>query len=138
MFFFVVSQVLMFFISLSSLSLYLAVCIVGFVQGGCFVLVGIISHEEFGIKNFSKSLGRILTAGAVGILIYDQLVFTYLYNFLGANTTSELQSYGKWNFYIFLIAVLSSILAFFMALSNYLTNRKKDNAQDKIGQFVNF
>ena len=74
-FLFVAAQVLMFFISLSSLALYFSVVIVGFVQGGSFTLIGIISQEDYGTKNVSKILGYLLTGAAFGILIFDELVF---------------------------------------------------------------
>ena len=74
-FFFAIAQVLMFFIQYSSLALYLAVIMVGFVQGGCFVLIGIIAHEEYGIKKYIKVVGYMLSAGALGIFIFDMLIF---------------------------------------------------------------
>jgi len=48
---------------------------VGFVQGGCFVLIGIIAHEEYGIKKYIKVVGYMLSAGALGIFIFDMLIF---------------------------------------------------------------
>lgn len=69
------SQVLMFFISFSTLALTLAIIIVGFTSGGAFCLIGIIAHEDYGTKNVSKILGYLMTGAAIGILIFDELVF---------------------------------------------------------------
>ena len=60
----------MIFIGMSSLALYLAVILVAFAEGGIFVLTGIIAHEDYGTKKYSKILGIFWTGGAVGILIF--------------------------------------------------------------------
>ena len=70
----------MFFISVSGLALYIAVIIVGFISGGTFTLMGIIAHEDYGSKHLAKALGLFMTAAAVGILIFDELVFDFMYN----------------------------------------------------------
>ena len=70
----------MFFISVSSLALSLAVIIVGFVSGGTFTLMGIIAHEDYGPKYIAKILGIFMTGAAVGILIFDEVVFDIMYN----------------------------------------------------------
>lgn len=140
-FFLAASQVLMFFISLSSLAMYLALGICGFVQGGSFTLIAVISHEDYGSKHVSKILGFLLTGGALGIFIFDELVFDQVYGMFASSSdtqSSSLKSYGKWNMYIFIIALLSSFVCFIMCLGNYLTQRNKDSKKDKVAQFVNF
>jgi hypothetical protein len=69
----------MFFVSLSTLASLLAVIIVGFVSGGCFTLIGIIAHEDYGTKWVSKIIGYLMTGAAFGILIFDKLLFDLLY-----------------------------------------------------------
>lgn len=69
----------MFFISLSTVALYLAVVIVGFVSGGTFTLMGIIAHEDYGPKYIARILGIFMTGAAVGILIFDVIVFDLIY-----------------------------------------------------------
>ena len=69
----------MFFVSVSSLALYIAVIISGFASGGTFTLMGIIAHEDYGPKYCAKIIGAFMTAAAVGILIFDELVFDLLY-----------------------------------------------------------
>lgn len=80
------SQVLMFFISLSSLAMYFSIVLVGFVQGGSYVLIGIISHESYGTKNIAKVLGTIMTGGAIGILIFDELIMDQFYRFFATES----------------------------------------------------
>lgn len=70
-----VSQVLMFFIDVSSLALFLSVVIVAFVSGSSFTLAGIVAHEDYGAKHFNKILGIFMTGGAIGILVFDELIF---------------------------------------------------------------
>lgn len=69
----------MFFISVSALALYIAVIIVGFISGGTFTLMGIIAHEDYGTKNVPKILGVFMTGAAVGIFIFDELIFDLMY-----------------------------------------------------------
>lgn len=134
-----VSQVLMFFISLSTLALYLAIVMVGFVQGSSYVLVGIITHENYGTKNVARILGTIMTAGAIGILIFDELILDRFYNvFASENDYNNQKSYGKWNKYIFIIAVLSSVIAFITAMGSYLKTRHKESEHDKVKGVINF
>ena len=67
----VASQVLMFFIGISSLAGLLAMIIAGLVFGSIMTLITVIAHEDYGGKNIPKILGAFMTAGAVGILIYE-------------------------------------------------------------------
>lgn len=123
------SQILMFFISLSTLALFNAVCIAGFVQGGSFVLIGIISHESYGTPNVAKILGFFMTAGAIGILIFDELILDQFYSFFASSSDfSNQKSYGKWNKHIFIIAVLSSVVALITATGSYMKTRQKDSS----------
>ena len=102
-------------------------------------MIGIIAHEEYGIKKYIKVIGYMLTAGAVGIFIFDMLIFQYLYSaFASQSDINGQKSYGKWNLYIFVVSLVSSFLAFTMALGNYMTHRKKDKGADKVGDFINF
>lgn len=69
-FFFACSMVLMFFISVSSLAMYITMVVVGLVSGGSFVLVGVTTHESYGGKHVAKIIGFIWTGAAFGILLY--------------------------------------------------------------------
>ena len=61
-----------------------------------------------------------------------------MYAFLGYTTTyDERKSYGKWNFFIFLTAVMSGVAVLIMAVGAYLKTRKRDGAMDKAAEFVN-
>lgn len=73
------SQILMFFIEYSSLALLISVIIVAFVEGSCFTVAGQIAHEDYGGKHYGKILGIFLTGAAVGIFIFQELVFDRLY-----------------------------------------------------------
>ena len=75
----------MFFVSVSSFSLYIAVIVVGFVCGGTFTLMGIIAHEEHGHKHVSQILGIFMTAGAFGIIFFDEIVFDLLYHAMASD-----------------------------------------------------
>ena len=135
---FLTANILMFFISVSTLALYLAVCLIAFVEGGCFVLAGIIAHEDYGSKKYSRILGIFLTGGALGIFIFQKLVFDYLYRFLTASE-DNFRAYGKWNKYIFIVCVLSSAMAFIMAVGAFLRTKKQDKGKaTNIAEFVNF
>ena len=79
-----VSQILMFFVSATTMALSLSVIIVAFAEGGVFFLAGIIAHEDYGSKKYTKILGIFMTGAAFGILIYEKLVFDYLYNFFSS------------------------------------------------------
>ena len=72
----------MFFASATTMAMSLAVIIVAFAEGGVFVLAGIIAHEDYGSKKYTKILGIFMTGAAIGILVFEKLVFDYLYNFL--------------------------------------------------------
>ena len=138
-FFLIASQILMFFIDVSGLALLLAVMIVAFVSGSSFVLAGQIAHEDYGSKHFNKILGIFMTGAAVGILVFEELVFDQLYHFFTTQESNQnYRAYGKWNKYIFLISVLSSVMAFIMSLGAYLKTRKNDGNKDKVSDFVNF
>ena len=138
-FFLVASQILMFFIDVSSLALLLAVIIVAFVSGSSFVLAGQIAHEDYGTKHYSKILGIFLTGAAAGIFIFEELVFDQMYYWFSSQESNQnYRVYGKWNQHIFLVSVLSSALAFIMAIGAYLKTRKSDGNKDKVSDFVNF
>lgn len=133
------SQVLMFFISVSSLASFLAICIVGFTSGGAFTLIGIISHEDYGTKHVTKILGFLMTGAAFGILIFDELVFDIMYNSFASDADIKGQkSYGRWNRYIFLVSVLSSASALIMSFGAYLRVRRYDGGKDRAAEFINF
>ena len=113
--------------------------IVGFVSGGTFTLMGIIAHEDYGAKHSAKVLGTFMTAGAVGILIFEELVFDFLYgSFASESDYRGQKSYGRWNKYIFIIGVVSSAMALIMSTGAYLATRKKDGNHDKVKHFINF
>ena len=59
----------------------LAMIIAGVVYGSILTLIAVIAHEDYGGKNIPKILGAFMTAGAVGILLYEQLIFVIFYNF---------------------------------------------------------
>ena len=61
----------MFFSGLSSLAQLCAMILAGLVYGSTFVLITVIAHEDYGGKNIPKILGAFMTAGAVGILIFE-------------------------------------------------------------------
>jgi len=65
----------MFFISFSSLALYISIILVAFISGGSFTVIGVISHEDYGLRYIMKILGFFMTGAAIGILIFDELVF---------------------------------------------------------------
>ena len=111
--------------------------IAGINYGSILALMTIISHEDYGGKNIPKILGAFMTAGAVGILIYEQVIFVSFYGFFqGGDGHSE--SSGKWNMKLFLMGLLSSGLAFLFAIIVYTRSRGKDKTQDKVKEFVNF
>ena len=83
------SQVLMFFVSVSSLAQFLAIIIVGFTSGGSFCLIGIIAHEDYGTKHVSKILGYLMTGAAIGILVFDELLFDILYNMFASQSNVQ-------------------------------------------------
>lgn len=83
------SQILMFFVALSSFAQYVAVIIVGFVSGGAFCLIGIISHEDYGTKWVSKIIGYFMTGAAFGILIFDEIIFDVLYNMFASESNVQ-------------------------------------------------
>jgi MFS family permease len=137
-FFLVASQVLMFFIDTIPLANYIAVIIVAVVSGGSFTLAGIISHEDYGSKHYNKILGIFMTGAAGGILLFDQLVFGLFFKILNDTNNSSYKGYGKWNKYIFIICVLSSVISFIMSIGAFTRTRKRDGNKDKISDFVNF
>lgn len=71
----------MFFIAQITVTLTLSVILVAFIEGSTFVLLGIIAHEDYGTKRYSQILGIFMTAAAVGILVYDILVFDQFYSY---------------------------------------------------------
>jgi MFS family permease len=129
----------MFFVNVSNLVLFIAVVIVAFISGSSFVLAGQVAHEDYGDKHFGKILGIFMTAGALGLLIFDQLIFDQMYSWFSArDNLSGYKSYGKWSNAIFLVTIVSSGLAFVMALGGYIKTRKSDGNKDKIAEFVKF
>ncbi len=137
-FFLICSQLLMFFISVSSIILYIAVLMVSFLSGGTFTLMGVIAHEDYGVQHCSKILGLYMTGAAIGIFIFDILVFDQMYEMFASETDFKYQNtYGKWNKYIFLVSLLSSGAAFIMSLGAFLQTRKGDGNKDKVSNFIN-
>ncbi|CDW91191.1 UNKNOWN [Stylonychia lemnae] len=135
----VVSQFLLFFIDLSSMALFVSVVIAGFVNGSSFMIAGQIAIEDYGAKHFSKMLGIFFTAAGVGMLLFDELMFSYMYYWFNLQDESQGRNYyGRWNKYIFLITILSSGLAFVMSIAAFAKTRKTDGNKDKISDFVNF
>ena len=138
-FFLLASQILMFFIDVSNLALLLSVMIVAFVSGSSFVLAGQIAHEDYGGKHFNKILGFFMTGAAVGILVFEELVFDQMYSWFSSQEQNQnYRVYGKWNKYIFLVSVLASTMALVMSFGAYLKTRKNDGNKDKVSDFVNF
>ena len=66
--------------------MYVAMILIGFVSGGCFCLIGVISQEDHGTKHMSKILGYLMTGAAVGILLYEIVIFDILYDLYFAST----------------------------------------------------
>jgi len=48
------------------------------------------------------------------------------YFFASEDNNANMKSYGKWNKYIFVVTVLSSVMAFIMSLGAYLKARVRD------------
>lgn len=82
----VASQILMFFIDKSSMALFIAIVIVAFISGSSFVIAGQIAHEDYGSKYYNLILGIFMTGAAIGILIFEELVFDQFYYWF---TTSD-------------------------------------------------
>ena len=47
--------------------------------------MGIIAHEDHGHKHVGKILGVFMTAGAIGIIIFDEFVFDILYHSMASD-----------------------------------------------------
>ena len=134
-----VSQFLLFFIELTSFALFASTLIAGFATGGSFMIAGQIAIEDYGAKHFSKMLGIFFTAAGVGMLLFDEVMFQYMYYWYNLSDPDQGRNYyGRWNKYIFLITILSSGLGFAMSIGAYVKTRKNDGNKDKIASFVNF
>jgi MFS family permease len=121
------------------MALFVAVVIAGFTTGGSFMVAGQIAIEDYGAKHFSKMLGIFFTAGGIGMLVFDEIMFQYMYLWFNIQDESQGRNYyGKWNKYIFLVTILSSGLAFALSIAAYVKTRKNDGNKDKIASFVNF
>ncbi len=100
--------------------------------------MGVIAHEDFGLSHLTKILASFMTAAAIGILIFDFVVFDMLYkSFSDANDISAQTSYGRWNIYIFGITLMSSIASFMFSSGAYMKMREKDKGGvDKIAEMI--
>lgn len=133
-----VSQVLMFFVNILPIAHWLAMFLTALAYGSSFSLMGIIAHESYGIESFSKILGSFMTAGAVGLFIYEQLIFISFYSFFAGRSDGNNYSYGKWNIFIFIIGVASGVLALAASFGVYLKNRKSDGGKDAGSKMIKF
>lgn len=134
----VCSQVLMLFVSVSGPALFLAVILVGFVSGSTFTIMGVVAHEEYGLGNVTKILAMLMTASAVGIFIFEEVIFSWMYDFFANETDRQyIKSYGKWNNQIFLMTLIASGLAFFFSILNFRLTNKKDGNADKVSELMN-
>lgn len=134
----VASQILMFFISYSSAALMLANVLVGFLSGSTFTIMGVIAHEEYGIGNISRILAMLMTASAVGILVFEEFVFDWMYAFFATqNDRAYMKDYGKWNKQIFLITLVSSGFALLFSIFNFRLTKGKDGNKDKVSELMN-
>jgi hypothetical protein len=128
----------MFFINILPIGHWLAMLFTSIAYGGTFTLMGIIAHESYGVHSFAKVLGTFMTAGAVGILIYEQIIFVTFYSFFSSHSENSSYSQGKWNILIFIVALASSVLALAASAGVYLKTRGKDGGKDKVKDFINF
>jgi len=135
----VCSQVLMLFVAVSGPALFIAVILTGFVSGSTFTIMGVVAHEEYGPGNVTKILAILMTSAAAGILLFEEVIFSWMYAFFANEADRQyIKSYGKWNNQIFLMTLLASGLAFFFSCLNFrITNRKDGNA-DKVSELMNF
>jgi hypothetical protein len=74
-----VSQILMYFINIIPLAMMITVILVGFASGSTFTLMGVIAHEEYGLGNINRILAILMTSAAIGIFVFDELIFDWMY-----------------------------------------------------------
>jgi hypothetical protein len=79
----------MFFISLLPVAHWLAMLLTSLAYGSTFTLMGVFAHESYGVHSFAKVLGAFMTAGAVGIFIFEQIIFVSFYSFFSSNSGSS-------------------------------------------------
>lgn len=129
----------MLFVAVSGPALFIAVILTGFVSGSTFTIMGVVAHEEYGPGNVTKILAILMTSAAAGILLFEEVIFSWMYAFFANEADRQyIKSYGKWNNQIFLMTLLASGLAFFFSCLNFrITNRKDGNA-DKVSELMNF
>ena len=129
----IVSQILILFFDVTNNVYFWSYMFVSFASGSSYVLAGQVAHEDYGDKHFGKILGIFLTGAAVALLIFEKIIFDYLYAYLkpsnGWNNTVK---------QITFVHIIAGVVAFVFALVSYVKTRKTDGNKDKIAEFVKF
>lgn len=115
-------------------------------EGGYLTSLFCYIHEEYGQIEFGMISGFILSAGALGFLVFDQGVIYLLLVIFGQTSGKEIlekniinsyghfESYGYWIHVLFLITLIASGIGFIIACLGYWYTKeqvKDDNLENK-------
>lgn len=65
-----------------------------FSEGGFLVALGSYVHEEYGQMHLGVFMGYIITGGAIGIFVFDELIYGCLQTF-GKKAGNSVDKFGQ-------------------------------------------
>ena len=119
-------------------------------EGGYILTLCCYIHEEFGQKQWGSILGYILSAGALGLLAFDEGVLLATLRTFGQPGKKQMDaygeqsvgmgmftSYGSWVYVLFLATFLASFISLIFAVLGYCyTTDHKQHRKPKERQTI--
>ena len=111
-----------------------AVAAASFAEGGLMVSLGSFCHEEYGTDQIGIILGTMMSFGAAGLYVLDEVFFPNIFEWYSSENgagSKVLKTYGQWNVTMFsvLFALYSICLILAIISHRSVVRREKVESQ---------
>jgi len=104
-------------------------------SGGLLSQIASYVHEELGTADFGKIYGSFATAACLGLLIFDECLFSRMFDEFADDSTDihGYLHYGDWNKYLFGVTCVLSVLATIFGFMGHWISSKRSSKKGVFG-----
>lgn len=118
-----------------------SVAFASFAEGGLMVSLASFCHEEYGTDQIGILLGTMMTFGAAGLYILDEVFFPSIYEWYAEENgagSKVLKNYGNWNVTMFSVLTGLYTLCFILAIISHKSVVRREKAESQKLVMVKF
>ena len=107
-----------------------AVATASFAEGGLFVALSSLVHEEYGTESFGLLYGTMLSFGAAGLFALNELFFPNIFEWYAEESAAGYEyfkGYGDWNVTLFTVFTVMYLLSAILAIVSHMSIKKRDS-----------